>query len=38
MSLQISHPLAIIDLETTGIDLATDKIIEIAISKANARW
>jgi len=33
MSLQISHPLAIIDLETTGIDLATDKIIEIAIVK-----
>jgi DNA polymerase III subunit epsilon len=33
MSLQISHPLAIIDLETTGIDLATDKIIELAIVK-----
>ncbi|MFT4154213.1 exonuclease domain-containing protein [Parafilimonas sp.] len=33
MSLQILHPLAIIDLETTGIDLATDKIIEIAIVK-----
>jgi len=33
MSLQIQHPLAIIDLETTGIDLAVDKIIEIAIVK-----
>jgi DNA polymerase-3 subunit epsilon len=33
MSLQIVHPLAIIDLETTGIDLATDKIVEIAIVK-----
>ncbi|MEP6466800.1 MAG: 3'-5' exonuclease [Parafilimonas sp.] len=33
MSLQISHPLAVIDLETTGIDLATDKIVEIAIVK-----
>ena len=33
MSLQILHPLAVIDLETTGIDLATDKIIEIAIVK-----
>src|SRR6478752_9065069 len=33
MSLQILHPLAIIDLETTGIDLATDKIVEIAIVK-----
>jgi DNA polymerase-3 subunit epsilon len=33
MSIQILHPLAIIDLETTGIDLATDRIIEIAIEK-----
>lgn len=33
MSLQIQHPLAIIDLETTGIDLAVDKIVEIAIVK-----
>ena len=33
MSLQISSPLAVIDLETTGIDLATDKIVEIAIVK-----
>jgi DNA polymerase-3 subunit epsilon len=33
MSLQILHPLAIIDLETTGIDLASDKIVEIAIIK-----
>ncbi|HEX5155012.1 MAG TPA: 3'-5' exonuclease [Parafilimonas sp.] len=33
MTLQILHPLAVIDLETTGIDLATDKIVEIAIVK-----
>lgn len=33
MSLQIIHPLAVIDLETTGIDLATDKIVEIAVVK-----
>ena len=33
MNLQILHPLAVIDLETTGIDLATDKIVEIAIVK-----
>lgn len=33
MSLQISQPLAIIDLETTGVDLAIDKIVEIAIVK-----
>jgi DNA polymerase-3 subunit epsilon len=33
MSLTVSRPLAIIDLETTGINVATDKIIEIAIVK-----
>lgn len=33
MSLQVSRPLAIIDLETTGINVAVDKIIEIAIVK-----
>lgn len=33
MALELSHPLAIIDLETTGINLATDRIIEIAIVK-----
>ncbi|WP_315816357.1 3'-5' exonuclease [Paraflavitalea speifideaquila] len=29
--LQLSRPLAIIDLETTGINLSTDRIVEIAI-------
>ena len=33
MSLQVLRPLAIIDLETTGINVANDKIIEIAIVK-----
>lgn len=33
MSLTVSRPLAIIDLETTGVNVATDKIIEIAIIK-----
>ncbi len=33
MSLQVSRPLAVIDLETTGINVAVDKIIEIAIVK-----
>ncbi|HVX25447.1 MAG TPA: 3'-5' exonuclease [Parafilimonas sp.] len=33
MSFTVSRPLAIIDLETTGINVATDKIIEIAIVK-----
>jgi DNA polymerase-3 subunit epsilon len=33
MSLTVSRPLAIIDLETTGVNVATDKIIEIAIVK-----
>ena len=31
--LQLTKPLAFIDLETTGVNLATDKIIEIAIVK-----
>jgi DNA polymerase-3 subunit epsilon len=33
MNLQLSRPLAIIDLETTGINISVDKIIEIAIIK-----
>ena len=31
--LQLTKPLAVIDLETTGINLATDRIVEIAIVK-----
>ena len=31
--LQLIRPLAIIDLETTGINLGTDRIVEIAIVK-----
>jgi DNA polymerase-3 subunit epsilon len=31
--LQLTHPLAIIDLETTGINLGSDRIVEIAIVK-----
>lgn len=33
MSLQLSRPLAFIDLETTGINIASDRIIEIYILK-----
>ncbi len=33
MQLQLTRPLAFIDLETTGVNLATDRIIEIAIVK-----
>ncbi len=33
MRLQLTRPLAFIDLETTGVNLATDRIIEIAIVK-----
>ncbi|HRP45886.1 MAG TPA: 3'-5' exonuclease, partial [Ginsengibacter sp.] len=33
MSLQLSKPLAFIDLETTGINIATDRIVEIFILK-----
>ena len=31
--LQLVKPLAVIDLETTGINLSTDRIVEIAIVK-----
>ena len=33
MQLQLTRPLAFIDLETTGVNLACDRIIEIAIVK-----
>jgi DNA polymerase-3 subunit epsilon len=33
MKLQLTRPLAFIDLETTGINISTDKIVEIAIVK-----
>ena len=33
MPLQLKRPLVFIDLETTGINLATDRIVEIAIVK-----
>src|SRR2546423_124153 len=32
-SIQITRPLAIVDLETTGMDFAKDRIVEIAIVK-----
>src|SRR6201989_3224463 len=31
--LQLTRPLAIIDLETTGVNLGTDRIVEVAIVK-----
>ena len=33
MPLQLQRPLAFIDLETTGTNLGTDRIVEIAIVK-----
>lgn len=33
MNIELQRPLAFIDLETTGINLATDRIVEIAIVK-----
>ncbi|MEA3479460.1 MAG: 3'-5' exonuclease, partial [Bacteroidota bacterium] len=33
MKLNLSRPLAVLDLETTGIRIATDRIIEISIIK-----
>lgn len=35
MKLQLKRPIAFIDLETTGTNLATDRIVEIAIVKVN---
>ena len=33
MKLQLTRPLAFIDLETTGTNISIDKIVEIAIVK-----
>ena len=33
MRLQLSQPICFIDLETTGVNVSTDKIVEIAIVK-----
>jgi len=33
MKLNLTHPLAVFDLETTGVDISTDRIVEIAILK-----
>lgn len=35
MKLQLKRPVAFIDLETTGTNLATDRIVELAIVKIN---
>lgn len=35
MKLQLNRPLAFIDLETTGVNISTDRIVEIAIVKIN---
>ncbi|MBW0176338.1 3'-5' exonuclease [Sediminibacterium sp.] len=35
MKLQLSRPLAFIDLETTGVNISIDRIVEIAIVKIN---
>ena len=33
MTLQLQRPIAIFDLETTGLNITSDKIVEIAIIK-----
>ncbi|MFZ4413261.1 MAG: exonuclease domain-containing protein, partial [Bacteroidales bacterium] len=35
MELNLSRPLAIFDLETTGVNVGTDRIVEICIIRAN---
>lgn len=36
MDLQLKNPLVFLDLETTGINVASDRIVEIALLKVNA--
>jgi DNA polymerase-3 subunit epsilon len=38
MKLNIKNPLVFIDLETTGIDIVKDRIVEIAILKVMPDW
>ncbi|MBW7845998.1 MAG: 3'-5' exonuclease, partial [Bacteroidia bacterium] len=33
MPLQLNRPLAFIDLETTGVNISADRIVEIAVVK-----
>lgn len=33
MKLQLSRPIAFIDLETTGVNISVDRIVELAIVK-----
>ncbi|TAJ56640.1 MAG: 3'-5' exonuclease, partial [Chitinophagaceae bacterium] len=33
MKLQLTRPIAFVDLETTGINISADRIVEIAIVK-----
>ena len=35
MRLKLQNPLAFFDLETTGVDVAKDRIVEISIVKVN---
>ena len=35
MQLQLKNPIVFLDLETTGINIATDRIVEIALIKVN---
>ena len=35
MKLKLERPLAVFDLETTGLDVSNDRIVEIAIIKVN---
>ena len=35
MQLQLEKPLAIFDLEPTGLNISKDRIVEIAISKVS---
>ena len=38
MKLKLKNPVVFLDLETTGINIVTDRIVEIALLKINLGW
>lgn len=38
MTLELTKPLAIIDLETTGIDIVEDRIVQIGVVRIDPPW
>ena len=38
MRLNLKNPIIFFDLETTGINIASDRIVEIAYSEGGCEW